>query len=266
MVPDYHIHTVLCKHAEGELDEYLLHARRLKLPGMCFTDHAPNPDGYDPGNRMRLSGFPRYQEMVSALSEDRNLPVLFGVEADYYDGCASFLRAWLPANDFDLVIGSVHYIANWCFDEPAQTDVWNSVNVVHAWQVYFQQLNRLVDTGLFDIIGHLDLPKKFGHRPADKDVKEMAQPVLDNIAAKGMVIEINSSGLRKPVREIYPSPLLLALARERRIPICFGSDSHKSREVGYQFAASLEMARNAGYTHAVLFSQRQKKEYLLPEP
>jgi len=110
----------------------------------------------------------------------------------------------------------------------------------------------------------LDLPKKFGHRPSDRDLKEMAQPALDRIAAAGMALEINSSGLRKPVHEIYPSALLLSLAKERDIPICFGSDAHRPEEVGWQFDAALALARSVGYTHAMQFRRRQQISYALP--
>ena len=79
-----------------------------------------------------------------------------------------------------------------------------------------------------------------------------------------MSIEVNTAGLRKPIREIYPSPLLLRMARERGIPICFGSDAHKPGEVGFEFAAALSLARKAGYTHAARYSQR--KRTLVPLP
>ena len=92
----------------------------------------------------------------------------------------------------------------------------------------------------------------------------MAQPALDRVAEAGMAIEITSSGLRRPVREIYPSALLLSLARERDISICFGSDAHRPEEIAWQFNASLALARSAGYTHAVRFRRRRPLSYALP--
>ena len=321
MLADYHIHTELCQHAEGEASAFRARAVELGLPELCFTDHAPNPDGYDPVNRMHLDQFPLYRTMIADLARTRqpwspprsaarlsspksgalrggeSAPpafaealragrpeagkpvVLFGVEADYYDGCERFLQDWLPHQEFDLVLGSVHYIANWGFDNPDERHVWDSVDVTNTWATYFNLIGKLADsrlTGrrladgrladgrLADVVGHLDLPKKFGYRPSDRDLREMAQPVLDRIAAAGMAIEINSSGLRRPVHEIYPSALLLSLAKERDIPICFGSDAHRPEEVGWQFDASLALARSAGYTHAVQYRRRQCRPYALP--
>ncbi|MEI6810142.1 MAG: PHP-associated domain-containing protein, partial [bacterium] len=106
------------------------------------------------------------------------------------------------------------------------------------------------------VVGHIDLPKKFGHRLKDKDLKEMAQPVLDRIAAAGMAVELNTGGLRKPVEEIYPSALLLSLIREREIPICFGSDAHEPGHVGMDFDKALRLAKDVGYTTFVKFRKR----------
>ena len=279
MLADYHIHTELCHHAEGEASAFRARAVNLGLPEICFTDHVPNPDGYDPVNRMRLDQFPLYRTMVADLARTSQPAiakamagkpvVLFGVEADYYDGCERFLQDWLPRQKFDLVIGSVHYIDNWGFDNPDERHVWDSVDVTNTWRTYFNLIGkladcRLADSRLADVVGHLDLPKKFGHRPSDRDLKEMAQPVLDRVGKAGMAIEINSSGLRRPVHEIYPSALLLSLAKERGIPICFGSDAHRPEEVGWRFDASLALARSVGYTHAVQFRQRQPRPYALP--
>lgn len=279
MIPDYHIHTPFCKHAEGELGEFLEAARQRNLPEICFTDHAPNPDDYDQKHRMKMEEFELYKEKVfSLLSRLRhNAPrlvagsftfnepsILFGVEADYYNGCERFLRKWLPRHEFDLVIGSIHYINNWGFDNPDEREVWDNVDVADTWRKYFELIGRLADTHLFDVVGHFDLPKKFGYTPGEHAIKEMIFTVMEKIARAQMAIEINTSGLRRPVREIYPSLLLLKMARDHGIPICFGSDAHKPDEVGYEFAAALKLAQSAGYSEAVRFSARHKKNYVLP--
>ncbi|MBI2442175.1 MAG: histidinol-phosphatase HisJ family protein [Lentisphaerae bacterium] len=285
MLADYHIHTALCQHAEGEAAAYHRRAAELQMPELGFTDHAPNPDGYDPRHRMRLEEFPQYQAMIAAIARtgqqqsvgltsdgyriaasahDGPPVVLFGLEADYYEGCERFLRSWLPQQAFDLVLGSVHYLDSWGFDNPEQRSVWDSVDVTNTWRRYFQLIGALADSRLADVVAHLDLPKKFGYRPSDRDLLEMAKPALDQVAAAGMAIEINTSGLRKPCAEIYPSLFLLSLAKERNIPICFGSDAHSPAEVGWQFDAAKALARSAGYTHAVHFRRRKASSYPLP--
>jgi len=136
---------------------------------------------------------------------------------------------------------------------------WETADVAGAWREYFKLVAKLADTGMYDVFGHLDLPKKFGFRPSEKQQKEMIQPALDRIAAAGMAIEINTSGLRRPVKEIYPSPLILQLAREREIPITFGSDSHMPSQVGLFFPEALKLAKDCGYTQCARFRNREKR-------
>lgn len=264
MMPDYHLHTSLCKHARGMPLAYRAAARERSIPEICFTDHCPTPDGYDPDHRMSMDRFSDYRQAVFELRDGEKPDVLFGIEADYYEGCEPFLREWLPSQSFDFVLGSVHFIDHWGFDNPEHRHVWDSVDIQETWREYFALIGRLAESGLFDAVGHLDLPKKFGFRPSERDLAEMARPAMDKIAKSGMGLEINASGLRKPVGEIYPSEPLLTLARERDIPICFGSDAHSPGEVGDGFEAALDMARQAGYTHS--FRILQRKKFLVPLP
>jgi histidinol-phosphatase (PHP family) len=264
MLPDYHIHTALCGHAEGEVSDYWLAARGKGIPEICFTDHAPNPDGYDPDHRMRLEQFPLYRDAVADIQGEEAPRALFGVEADYYEGCERFLASWLPAQQFDFVLGSVHFIDGWGFDNPEERHIWDSVDVAATWRKYFIAISGLVESRLFDAVGHIDLPKKFGHRPSDREVKEMLQPVLNRMAEAGMGMELNTSGLRRPVGEIYPSPLIVSLARERDIPICFGSDAHSPVDMGADFALALKLAREAGYSDYFRIRQRKKEQVPLP--
>jgi len=262
---DYHIHTTLCKHATGEAGEYKDAATGLGLSEICFTDHMPSSGGYDPEHRMPMEAFPVYRDMIQSLQDGGPPPrVLFGIEADYYEGCEDFLREWLPRQGFDFVLGSVHFIDGWGFDNPEERHVWDSVDVTVTWRKYFEAVWRLADSGLFDAVGHLDLPKKFGYRPKAGDLREMVRPALDRMADAGMGMEINTAGLRKPVGEIYPSPELLSMALKRGIPICFGSDAHSPSDVGSGFDLAISLARETGYTH--YFKIRQRKKRLVPLP
>ncbi len=264
MVPDYHIHTYLCGHAKAEVSQYVEAARQKGIPEMCFADHAPTPDGYDPGNRMAMEKFPEYRKLIAGIRRSRNPRILYGIEADYYPGCEKYLGKWLAKQDFDLVLGSVHYIRKWGFDNPEQRAVWDDVDVPKTWREYFGLVGKLADTKYFDVVAHFDIPKKFGFRPSDAELKEMVQPVLDRVAAADMAIELNTSGLRRPAKEIYPSVLILDLARERGIPICFGSDAHLPEHVGFSFDQALSHAKQAGYAKYARFRKRKKQLAPLP--
>jgi len=254
--PDYHTHTVLCKHATGTPQAFREQAKALGLAELCFTDHCPEPSGYDLKHRMKIEELPQYYELVQPLQDGHNPPVLLGLEADYFPGCESFLTSFLPNQPLDLVMGSVHYIKEWGFDNPNYIKTWESVDLKGVWMEYFKLIKQLVDTNLFDVISHFDLPKKFGHRLKDRDAKELVQPVLDHIAKKEMAFEINTSGWRRDVAEAYPSALILSLAAEREIPITFGSDAHSPEEVGYHFTEALALARETGCKESLQFKNR----------
>jgi len=254
--PDYHTHTILCKHATGTPREFRQKAKELGITELCFTDHCPEPSGYDAKHRMTLQEVPAYYDLIRPLQDGDTPPVLLGLEADFFPGCEAFLCSFLPAQPLDLVMGSVHYIKDWGFDNPNYIKTWESVDVKGVWIEYFKLIRQLIDSDLFDVISHFDLPKKFGHRLKDRDAKELVQPVLDQIAKKGMAFEINTSGWRREVAEAYPSPLILSLAAEREIPITFGSDAHTPDEIGFHFAEALTLARETGCKTSLRFNQR----------
>ena len=254
--PDYHIHTPLCKHASGMPGDYRRAASALGITEICLSDHSPEPSGYDAKHRMSLDQYPDYRRMVESVQDAAQPTVLIGLEADYFPGGERFLQNWLPKQKLDLVLGSVHYIKDWGFDNPDYRDVWASVDVKGVWKEYFGLVACMIATGLFDAIAHFDLPKKFGHRLPDKDMKELVQPLLDKVAEAGMGIEINTSGFRREVEEAYPSPLILSLMREREIGLIFGSDAHEPSQVGHRFQDAIALAREAGYTTFRRFRNR----------
>jgi histidinol-phosphatase (PHP family) len=118
------------------------------------------------------------------------------------------------------------------------------------------------ESKLFDIIGHADLPKKFGVRPT-QDCTPLYEMFLDAVAKVDCAIELNTAGLRKDCKEIYPSKQILQLAFERHVPITFGSDAHAPEEVGMCFVDALELARSVGFAETVRFTQRQRESVWL---
>lgn len=109
----------------------------------------------------------------------------------------------------------------------------------------------------FDIVGHLDLIKVFKFMPK-KDIRLLAKNALHAIKDADMVLEINMSGLRKPIEETYPSKELLEVAFALDIPITFGSDAHKPEQVGLFDEAVVNLAREIGYTKCAIFKKRER--------
>ena len=246
---DLHMHTPLCRHAEGEPVEYARRALELGLPEIGFSDHSPmRRDDFDDW-RMRLDQLGEYVERVERARRDvPQLPIRLGLEVDYIPGHEEWIRELAARHPWDYFIGSVHYVSDtWAVDDPAKLSEWKSRDAFEVWSAYFERLTAAAASGLFEIIGHADLPKKFGHRPT-RDCAPLHERFLDAAKKSGCALDLNTAGLRKECREIYPAPGILRLAAAKGVPITFGSDAHAPGEVGMNFEEAVALARDCGYT------------------
>lgn len=261
MLPaDYHMHTPLCRHASGEPTDYAAQAEKIGLQEIGFSDHSPmRQDDFD-NWRMLASQLDEYVEKVRKAQRDhKSLTIKLALEVDYLPGHEEWIRELAARHPWDYFIGSVHYVSDtWDFDNPAKLSEWKSRDPFEVWSVYFDRMTQAVKTGLFHIMGHADLAKKFCFIPKE-DCTFLFTHFLDACRQTGTAIELNTAGLRKECREIYPSRRILELAREREVPITFGSDAHQPEEVGWALAQAVELARRVGYTHYLRFTQRRKE-------
>lgn len=252
------MHTPLCRHAIGEPVEYARRARELGIREIGFTDHSPMArDDFD-NWRMFNHQLDDYIARVElARREVPGVSILIGLEVDYLPGHEDWIRQLAGRHAWDYFIGSVHYISDWAIDDPQTIPRWRQHDPFDVWQRYFKLLTAAAASGLFNLIGHADLPKKFAIRPKE-DCGPLYAPFLDAAVATGTAIELNTAGLRKECREIYPNPQLLAMAFDRQVPITFGSDAHAPGEVGADFGQAVDLALRVGYRSSVRFEQRRR--------
>ncbi len=102
-------------------------------------------------------------------------------------------------------------------DNPETISRWKERDPYEVWSAYFDRLTRAAESGLFEIIGHADLPKKFKIYPK-QDCSPLFQRFLETAQRKNVAIELNTAGLRKDCREIYPSRAFLELAAHHKTP------------------------------------------------
>lgn len=257
MLADYHTHTYLCKHACGEPEEYLRQAEKAGLSELGVSDHCPWPLDYDTECRMSESEYPLYREIVSKLqSSGSKVKIKLGLEVDWVPGKMEVVREKLDVKSYDYIIGSIHYVDDFPFDNPEMLDEWAKPGKVEwVWENYASLLADYISNFDFNIIGHMDLPKKFGHFPCDKKIfMERTDHAFELAGKKNMSIELNTSGLRKPVKEIYPSLEILKLAKARGLSITLGSDAHRPADVGANFKEAVELAKLAGFNEFALYS------------
>jgi len=259
---DYHIHTKMCGHASGEMEQYVESARRQGLLEMGFADHIPMyffpPEERDCSIAMGEEELPSYAERVRELQKRYHpFPVRFGIEADYTPGMEQELSNILGQYDFDYVLGSVHYLDGWGFDNSSHKGGYDKWALYELYEFYFSLLGRAAASGMFDTMAHPDLIKKFGFKP-DGDIIPLYEEAVRTIAGAGVCVEINTAGFRVPAAEVYPNMEFLKLCCRYRVPVTLGSDAHKPDLVGYRFSDALSLLREAGYTEIVTFNRKNK--------
>jgi len=261
---DYHTHNALCKHAEGRPVDYARRALEVGLGEIGMSDHSPAPQYLDAW-RMLDSEFPEYLDSVAeARHAVPQIPVRLGLEVDFFENGGPWIEALSSRAEWDYLIGSVHYLGDWAVDDPALVHRFRDRPVAEVWDRYWKLFRQAAASGFFDIMAHPDLVKKFGHRP-DGDLRRYYEPAVQAVADAGVAIEINTAGLTKEVREMYPAPEFLELAAAADVAWVISSDAHHPAEVARYFGEAVALARRCGFTQTVRFNRRRRQAVHLPE-
>jgi len=255
------MHTPRCNHATGSVRNYADAAIQCGLKEIGMSDHSPMPGGFDKAWRMDRSEITSYLREVEQCRDTLadQITIRVGLEADFHPGTEGYVEDMIAAYDWDYVIGSVHYIKEWGFDNPDCIQIWDTWKIEDAYCAYFELVSQSAQTGLFNIIGHPDLIKKFGHRADlnDKRVQSAEESMLQAVLTSGAALEISSAGLRKPVGEMYPHQRITKRAAELGIPFSYGSDAHSPAEVGHGMDTCLKTLASFGVKEIASFKQRK---------
>ncbi|PLY10558.1 MAG: histidinol phosphate phosphatase [Arcobacter sp.] len=253
---DLHNHTTLCNHATGTMEEYVKKAIEVGIDEFGFSEHAPMD--FDKKYRLDISQKDYYENEVKRLKEEykNQIKILLAYEVDFMQD-VKMLDVILNAK-VDYLIGSVHFLDGWGFDNPEFIGKYENSDIDKIWQDYFDTVQIMAKSNYFDIVGHIDLIKIFKFLPK-KDIKLIAQDALKEIKKSDMVIEINAAGLRKPINEVYPSKDILELIAELDIPITLSSDAHSIEQIGFKYDEVVDYVKSFGFTKVATFDNRNRK-------
>jgi histidinol-phosphatase (PHP family) len=257
-VLDYHLH--LWPHSQAEtplrLDQLAAYCERAQAAGveeLAVTEHLFrfrqasdllggfwSDDRVPPALQVSMADYWAFHatadldEYVRCVEEakDAGLPVVIGMEVDYYPGRMDEVSTLLAGYPFDVLLGSVHWLGAWRFDDldvPLQMDEWSVRQVDACWEQYTGALEELAASGACDVLAHPDLIKVAGHVPDAP--AEWWDRMAEAAASSGMAAELSSAGWRKPVGEQYPALPLLQRFADRGVPFTTASDAHRLEHV-----------------------------------
>ncbi|MCL2677939.1 MAG: histidinol-phosphatase HisJ family protein [Clostridiales bacterium] len=252
MLADYHIHPMAHQKkalSEEDIALFVEQGRRMGLSEMGFSDHDWFAEGYD------FAPFLAAKKRYMGVMELRA-----GIEVDYTPQSEAETARILSLFPYDYVIGSVHFLDGWEFDNEAFISRFAEFQANELYLAYFTMQERLL-RARYDILGHMDLIKVFGLR-SSQPVEKLAAPLLRAVAASGITVEINTNGLYKPVGEMYPQKKLIKELFALDVPVTFGSDAHRAEDAGRDLALAREAAKSCGYAKIAGFSGRRR--YFLP--
>lgn len=273
---DYHIHPNYSIDAEAfTMEEYCKRGIELGLKEICFTPHYE----FDPV-REHIDWFARLHGKVVHIkdrwldeyfSEGRQLQeryskegiqVKLGLEIGYDVGLEAAIAKVVDSYPFDLVLGSVHCIDHVAISSVKESNVYlPGTNMEDIVSKYCHTLAQGVESGLFDIVAHMDLYRRHGAQYFGEQVysayRGYVEPILESMAKKGIGLEINTSSLKQGQVEFYPSKEIIKLAWEKGIRIfTTGSDAHRLRELGQGIAQAFDILKNIECA-PTSFSQRR---------
>lgn len=260
---DLHNHTYLCGHASGTPAEYAQQAVERNIAIFGFSDHAPLPEHLRKEVTMAAEETEHYIKMIEELREVMQdfIDIRIGFEVDYpfFD---TFNHEYFSDNRLDYLIGSCHLIDELPVDFELNLKAYELYGIDGVYRRYYENILSLAQSGRVNIIGHLDLPKKFGYFP-EKDFLPTVEQIARAASKSDTAIEVNTAGLRKPVREMYPSAEILEILRDENTLITLGSDSHAPKEAGMDIDYACAMLKNMNIKSLVAFKKRIIEEIRL---
>lgn len=194
-------------------------------------------------------------------------PVIrLGLEVDYYPGRMDEVCEFLARFPFDLLLGSVHWLGAFGFDQyedPIVAGEWEQRSPESVWDAYVGAVEAMAASGACDVLAHVDLAKVTGVQPPDGGAWH--DRLAKAAAANDLCVELSSAGWRKPVGEPYPAPALVEILRDAGVGITLASDAHEPETVADRLTDLVSMATGAGYTEVCSFEGRNRRSMSLTQ-
>ena len=196
---------------------------------------------------------------LAQLAKDEGLPVKIGLEVDYVRDQMDELATFYAQYPFDVLIGSVHWLGSWTFDDvdnETHMHEWTVRDVDQCWADYTIALEELCASNAVDVLAHPDLIKVAGYYASDPSTY---WDLMAHAAATADVsVECSSAGWAKPINEQYPALGFLDRLVAQGVTFTTASDAHRLNRVGDRVGDLADLLEARGVTQLAAYSQRER--------
>ncbi len=260
----YHNHSTWSD-GKSSPEEMFLAAKASGLAEFGLSDHLalPPDDKYGVESwSVKLEQVNKYVDeclLWKKRLDDENFTIRLGIEIDFFEESHDKVIGHLSLFPFDYLIGAIHFLDRFPIDHyPEPWQALSPEQVDETWNGYWRKTQKLIKTGDFDFLAHIDLPKKFNFLPSEFFSPELEATLLA-LRDSDMPIEINTAGWAKPCAESYPGLPLLQRAKQLGIPTLVNADAHRPEDIMQFFPQAEQMLRKCGYQKVCQFKQRKKQ-------
>ena len=255
MRADLHVHTKYSCDSEAEMEQYIRQAMDADVQMICFTDHVDlNPNDYGYNYYDPKAFFAQYDRLKADYGN--RIRICAGIEFGEPHLYAGELKRLSQEHAYDYIIGSIHWVGDLF---PGQK-VRERYSAEEFFTLYWEEVKKTVKQGGFDALGHMDFPKRYYGEMyySEAVLNEIFQILLD----KDMVIEINTSSLRKGYSETMPGMELLQIYKANGGKyVTIGSDAHEAKDLGADIHIAKRLIRDLSL-QAVVYENRKWRPWI----
>lgn len=247
---DMHVHLERADYTFEWIDRFVQQAVAMNIDTMCFVEHTHQFKEFAPMYteiaeysdfqhewyyKKKLRSLSEYTDFIDVLRKrDYPIKLLFGLEVCYFEGQEKLIEKYIRSYNFDHIIGSVHWLDGFGFD--LNRDAWENVDVDNAYRRHFEIMEPLIECELFDVVGHPDSIKIYGHTPS-YDLKPTYNKIAALMKKHGVCAEQNGGvHMKHNEIELGLAPDFLKAVKSNGVKIITSSDAHRPEDVGRNIA------------------------------
>jgi histidinol-phosphatase (PHP family) len=267
---DTHLHTNFSPDSRVPIDAYAAQAVERNIAEIAITDHVDFAPGAPAFEYVPFETRERIVREAAARWAPSGVAIRFGAEITYDSRHEAEIRDHLARHHYDYVIGSVHVYADSPYEASRVAGWVSGRRLDEIMEPYFSEVERAIRSGLFDTLGHLDVVKRYLYphvTPADlAAAPELYEPLLLALVETGLALEVNTSGLRHPGGEMYPSPAVVARYQVLGgTSVTAGSDAHLEEHFAVGLEAGYRVVAAAGFGSLAFRRGGERVDVALPD-